>query len=180
MPQNPNIISTKTISGEIHIFDTNNHSLKPKDNLVKPEMRLKGHEQEGFGMSWSNFKEGYLVSGANDNKICLFDIKSNKNAPIKSYNLHSNVVGDVAFSNLEENIFGSASDDKRLIIYDLRQDKPVFNIEAHDKEINSLDFNFFNKNLIITSSNDNKIALWDMRDMTKKLHSFDQHTKEVD
>lgn len=179
MPQKSNLIATKTVSGQIHIFDLNNHPAEPKDTLVKPEMRLYGHENEGFGLSWSPSKEGFLLSGANDNKVCLFDIKSKMSLPLRTYKVHSKVVGDVAFSNLDENVFGSVADDKRLIIYDIRDDLPIFNIEAHQQEINSLDFNFFNKNLLITSSNDKMTALWDMRDMTRKLHTFDQHTKEV-
>ena len=179
MPQNNNIIASKTVSGQIHIYDLNSHPAKPKDNLVKPEMRLGGHDNEGFGLSWSPLKDGFLLSGANDNKVCLYDIKSNNSEPIRIYKFHTNIVGDVAFSNLDDNIFGSVGDDKRLIIYDIRQENPIFNIEGHQLEINSLDFNFFNKNLVITSSNDKIVALWDMRNLSRRLHTFDQHSKEV-
>jgi histone-binding protein RBBP4 len=179
MPQNSDFIATKTISGEIHIFNLNNHPDVPKNDNVYPELRLRGHETEGFGLSWSSKKEGYLVSGANDMNVCLYDVKSNNSNPIRTYKFHSDLVGDVAFSNLDENIFGSAGDDKKMMIYDIREEHPIFSVDAHSLALNCLDFNFFNKNLIITSSNDKLIALWDMRNLSRKLHTFDQHTKEV-
>ena len=32
---------------------------------VKPEKKLLGHTKEGFGLNWSQLKEGYLLSGSN-------------------------------------------------------------------------------------------------------------------
>jgi histone-binding protein RBBP4 len=69
MPHMYNIIATKTNKGEVHVFDYHKHPLKPLDNLVKPELRLLGHTAEGFALSWNTIKPGYLLSGANDNKV---------------------------------------------------------------------------------------------------------------
>lgn len=69
MPQKYNIIASKTVSGEIHIFDFHKHSSRPNDNIVKPEIRLQGHTKEGFGLSWNVNKEGYLLSGSDDYKV---------------------------------------------------------------------------------------------------------------
>ena len=43
MPQKYNIIATKTVGGEIHIFDYTKHPTKPKDEHIRPNLRLKGH-----------------------------------------------------------------------------------------------------------------------------------------
>ena len=69
MPQKYNIIATKTISGEIHIFDYFKHPTKPSDLTVKPNLVLKGHTKEGFGLSWNTKKEGYIISGSNDYRV---------------------------------------------------------------------------------------------------------------
>ena len=37
-------------------------------------LRLRGHDKEGYGLSWSPFKNGYLLSGSHDHKVCLWDV----------------------------------------------------------------------------------------------------------
>ena len=73
MPQQANIIATKTNKGEVHIFDYHKHPLKPVDNQVKPDLRLKGHISEGYGLSWNTLKPGYLLSGSTDSKVYIFN-----------------------------------------------------------------------------------------------------------
>jgi len=69
MPQSSNIIATKTVKGEVHIFDYFKHASRPTDNVVKPELRLSGHNEEGYGLSWSSLQNGFLLSGGYDNKV---------------------------------------------------------------------------------------------------------------
>ena len=143
MPQKDksNIIATKCPNGEVHIFDYLKHPKKPI-----------GHTKEGFGLNWSPLKEGYLISGSDDNRICVWNINNTdeKNCLINTYESHLGVVEDVCFNKLQENIFGSCGDDRKMIIWDLRQKIPVFNIEAHVQEVNTIDFNPFNEYLILT------------------------------
>ena len=47
MPQKYNVIATKTISGEVHIFDYTQHPTKPENEQIKPQLRLLGHTKEG-------------------------------------------------------------------------------------------------------------------------------------
>ena len=63
MPQNPIIIATKTVSGEIHTFNIN---LSYKNDAPKPEQKLTGHSSDGYGLCWNPSQEGLLISGAND------------------------------------------------------------------------------------------------------------------
>jgi histone-binding protein RBBP4 len=49
MPQKSNVIATKTISGEVHVFDYSQHPSKPEsDTQIRPELRLVGHTKEGY------------------------------------------------------------------------------------------------------------------------------------
>ena len=43
MPQSHKIIATKTVCGEVHIFDYFKHGGTPSSNEVKPDLRLTGH-----------------------------------------------------------------------------------------------------------------------------------------
>lgn len=54
MPQMPKIIATKTVSGEIHLFDCLKQSaLSAATEEVKPDLRLLGHSKEGYGLDWN-------------------------------------------------------------------------------------------------------------------------------
>jgi histone-binding protein RBBP4 len=48
MPQNPDLIATKTVSGEVLIFDRTKHPSEPeRTGVCKPDIRLVGQKKEG-------------------------------------------------------------------------------------------------------------------------------------
>lgn len=54
MPQNPELIATKTVTGEVYVFDRTKHESKaPANGECKPDIRLKGQTKEG----WVDFVE---------------------------------------------------------------------------------------------------------------------------
>ena len=74
-------------------------------------------------MAWSPKKEGFLLSGSDDNKIRLWDTPnctSSECDAMTQFNAHSSVVEDVQFHCHDANIFGSCGDDKMLMLWDLR------------------------------------------------------------
>lgn len=76
MPQNQFYIATKTVSAEVYVFDYSKHPSKPpQDGQCNPDIRLRGHKTEGYGLSWSPIKDGHLLSGSDDAQICLWDIR---------------------------------------------------------------------------------------------------------
>ena len=49
MPQNPNIIGTKTPSSDVLVFDYTKHPAKPDPSgECCPDIRLRGHQKEGY------------------------------------------------------------------------------------------------------------------------------------
>ncbi|RCV41728.1 hypothetical protein SETIT_9G159200v2 [Setaria italica] len=187
MPQNSFIIATKTVSAEVYVFDYSKHPSKPPlDGACNPDLRLKGHNSEGYGLSWSIFKEGHLLSGSDDAQICLWDIKANsKNKSLDALQIfkhHDGVVEDVAWHLRHEYLFGSVGDDHHLLIWDLRSPaptKPVQSVVAHQGEVNCLAFNPFNEWVVATGSTDKTVKLFDLRKIDKSLHTFDCHKEEV-
>jgi len=93
-------------------------------------MRLSGHTKEGYGLSWSTIKNNLLVSGSDDAIVCVYDI--NNNNPILQHNFHNSVVEDVCCHRHSPDIIASIGDDRKIIIYDIRSDKIVHDILAHD------------------------------------------------
>ena len=44
------------------------------DGKCNPDLRLKGHTKEGYGLSWSPNNEGHLLSASDDSTICLWNV----------------------------------------------------------------------------------------------------------
>lgn len=187
MPQNSFIIATKTVSAEVYVFDYSKHPSKPPlDGACSPDLRLRGHSTEGYGLSWSKFKQGHLLSGSDDAQICLWDINATpKNKSLDAmqiFKVHEGVVEDVAWHLRHEYLFGSVGDDQYLLIWDLRTPsvtKPVQSVVAHQSEVNCLAFNPFNEWVVATGSTDKTVKLFDLRKISTALHTFDAHKEEV-
>lgn len=188
MPQNKYLIATKAPSEDVFLFDVSKHPSKPESQSeCRPELRLKGHKSEGYGLSWSPLQEGHLISGSDDQQICLWDVQGrpgkNQSLQAKSiYQGHTSVVEDVAWHSKHQHLFGSVGDDKMLMIWDTRKPstEPVLHqVEAHEAEINCLSFNPMNEYILATGSADKTVALFDLRNLKTKLHLFESHTDEV-
>ncbi len=77
MPQNPCVIATKTPSSDVLVFDYTKHPSKPDPSGVcHPDLRLRGHQKEGYGLSWNPNLNGHLLSASDDHTICLWDINA--------------------------------------------------------------------------------------------------------
>ncbi|KAI9122481.1 hypothetical protein K1719_006321 [Acacia pycnantha] len=208
MPQNQFIIATKTVSAEVYVFDYSKHPSKPPlDGACNPDLRLRGHNTEGYGLSWSKFKQGHLLSGSDDAQICLWDINATlKNKTLDAmqiFKVHEGFVEDVAWHLRHEYLFGSVGDEQYLFIWDLHSqsaNKPVQSVVAHQSEaspkdnsfsfillgfteawflVNCLAFNPFNEWVVATGSTDKTVKMFDLRKINTALHTFDCHKEEV-
>ncbi|XBH71762.1 hypothetical protein VPH35_099167 [Triticum aestivum] len=177
-PSRPYTVATKTCVDEVHVYHLGEDGDKGGADAV-----LRGHGAEGYGLAWSAMKEGFLLSGSYDKKICLWDLKAGNGAPVldaqQVFEAHEDVVEDVAWHLKDENLFGSVGDDCKFMMWDLRTNKPEQSMVAHQKEVNSLSFNPFNEWILATASGDGTIKLFDLRKLSRSLHAFDNHEGEV-
>ena len=186
LPQNPTVIATKGPSKDVLVFDYTKHpSLPAADGVCKPDLRLCGHSEEGFGLCWNPLREGFLVSASNDGGICMWDVEAkaeNKciSAPLASFSAHTAAVQDVSCNNFSPHIFASCGDDKALMIWDDKVGaKPVSNVKAHSAEVNAVSFNPHKDELLLTASADKTVAMWDIRNLSKSLFTFLHHQDSV-
>ncbi|KAK6121036.1 hypothetical protein DH2020_045226 [Rehmannia glutinosa] len=132
MPQNPFIIATKTVSAEVYVFDYSKHPSKPPlDGDCNPDLRLRGHNTEGYGLSWSHFKQGHLLSGSDDAQICLWDINATpKHKALDA--MHIFKVNCLAFNPFNEWVIATGSTDKTVKLFDMRKiSTPLYTFECH-------------------------------------------------
>ncbi len=187
-PQNPNLIATRQGSGhcEVFIFDRTKHPSKPIDNLIKPDLTLKGHQQEGYGLSWNKSAEGELATCGNDQLVCLWNIntgtKENRTLePIQIYRGHTSIVEDCEFHPTHKHLLVSVGDDKLIAVWDSRQEnQPAQSIQnAHQTEINSLSFNPYSEFVFATAGSDRLVKLWDLRHVKHSIHTLNGHQDEI-
>mmetsp|Transcript_21658 Transcript_21658/g.52885 ORF Transcript_21658/g.52885 Transcript_21658/m.52885 type:complete len:433 (+) Transcript_21658:41-1339(+) len=191
MPQDSFIVATKTVHSDVYVFDTSKHPTKPPvDGVCRPQLRLKGHTKEGYGLSWSARNAGHIISGGEDMFVCHWDVNASLKSvgngsqgvqPLGVYKSHEAVIEDVQWHTHTPQVFGSVGDDKKLNVWDTRREttKPVTSIEAHKREVNCLAFNPFAEFLLATGSADRTVAMWDLRNLGRKLHSFENHGDDV-
>jgi len=188
-PQRPSLVATKTVTADVYVFDTQKHPLKPPpDGACVPQLKLKGHKKEGYGLSWSPFHVGHVISGGEDSLVCYWDVQAatahHKTVdPLHVFQAHSDVIEDVAFHCHQAHVFGSVGDDCMLNLWDLRagdmRGKPMMQVKAHVKEVNCLAFSPFHETVLVTGSADKTVGLWDMRNLSERAHSFEAHNDEV-
>jgi histone-binding protein RBBP4 len=87
----------------VHIFDYFKHGAKHTDE-VKPDLRLLGHTMEGYGLDWNPSRQGFLLSGSDDNQICIWDISQPDQLsptinPLVQWKAHTSVVEDVCWNH---------------------------------------------------------------------------------
>jgi histone-binding protein RBBP4 len=181
MPKQTNVIATRTVAGEVLIFDYVKHPSKPSDGKCVPELRLTGHSREGYGLAWHPTKEGTIISASDD--IRLWDIqgKTEDKTIIPAqivFKSHTDLVEDIAWSPHHENTFVSVGDDRRIFVWDIRQppNKPSNSIiDGHTGEVNCVAVNPFCEYIFATGGGDKCVALWDFRNLKGKLHTFQGH-----
>lgn len=123
---------------------------------------LRGHQKEGYGLSWNPNLNGHLLSASDDHTICLWDInaspRENRVLDAKTvFTGHTAVVEDVAWHLLHESLFGSVADDQKLMIWDTRSNntsRPSHTVDAHTAEVNCLSFNPYSEFILATGSAD--------------------------
>ncbi|KAH8835098.1 WD40 repeat-like protein [Flagelloscypha sp. PMI_526] len=186
MPQNPDLLATKSVKGEVWIFDRTKFPSEPeKDGKCAPNIRCTGQDKEGFGLAWSPTRGGHIISCGEDMTVCHWDIngytKGNQSlAASRTFRAHTSIVGDVDWHPTDENVFASVGDDKLLAIWDLRKDTPASTkANAHDAEILSCAYSPGVDHLLLTGSSDKARPLWDLRNPNQKLHTFEGHTSEI-
>lgn len=176
MPQKIDLIATKTIQGDVLVFDRTRFPSEPGVQC-QPTIRLKGHSMEGYGLNWSTLKTGFLASASNDGLCLVYDIQQS-NEPM-FFKGHQAPVGDVAWNKKEENVFASVDDDGMLFVWDLRLPKPSMLTKAHSSESNSVDFCHSAQFLLATGSLDSSVNLFDLRNLSNCLHTIYGHEDRV-
>ncbi|CAF1138462.1 unnamed protein product [Adineta steineri] len=143
MPQNTFKIASFSSTNDIFLFDYSKHPSKLNpDGICRPQAILRGHTDEGFALSWHPMQQGLLLSGAQDGKMCLWNLEKMPNSsaataattttvtngiecntiidPVEVFNSERKLVDAVHWHPSHPSVFGAAAGSGTLLITDLR------------------------------------------------------------
>lgn len=175
MKQDWKIMASLLNTGEVALYNFDGEST--------PYATLMGLTEEGFGLCWSPLQKGQLVA-ATAQTVCLWDVNSvnSRGEPLHTVNeAHQKVINDVKFSNLNLNLFATASDDSHYKLWDVRT-LPSFThtFKASDDDLLVVGFSQFNEYLFATGGEQSgMIHIWDMRMPKTFINDLEFHKGPV-
>lgn len=186
-PLSPNLVATKSNLEEVQVFDWPSQPAEPPvKGVAQPDVRLRGHRAEGWGLDWSPLQNGLVLSGSNDGRMCYWDITASSRdlEPLRTYGRPhgGRAVSDVACHPSNCSILASVGHDGTLCAWDTRSagDTPADSAcGAHKGEALCLRFSPNRGALLATGGSDKNINIFDMRRFSKPLHSLQYHQEAV-
>lgn len=175
MPQNENFVGTINGVGTVMIY-----------NLEDETSSLNAiHAENGYGLSWSPFTKGHLLTGSDDKLVKVTDIDGFTSI-YSSTSSHTDIVNDAQWHNFDKNLFASVSDDKTALVFDIRTKDHILSHTFTDG-INSIAFSPFSQNLFAIGSTNSNIGLLDLRKLgtglsgssSGLLHSMMGHSDSI-
>lgn len=138
MPQDTFKIASFSSVNDIFLYDYSKHTSKlSQDGICRPQAILRGHNDEGFALSWHPMQPGLLISGAQDGQMCLWNLEkppinsTTPNAqtglecntiiePVEIFQSERKLVDAIQWHPFHPAVFGAAAASGTLIITDLR------------------------------------------------------------
>jgi len=190
MPQNPTVMATKSDRASTSVFYLPKHPSEPTNSECKPDLLLTGHEDGGFGLSWSTFDTGKLASGGSDGRICIWNIDTAaKEDHHSSWSVQKTLqqpssMEVVEWDLMTPHMFFSGSDDGLMLRWDERVDGLVQQVATGTGGLRSIAPNYYNEYLIATGGLDGVVDIWDLRNLSADnkptpVMKLKSHTDEV-
>jgi ribosome assembly protein RRB1 len=150
MPQNPGFLATMADTGKAHIFDltaslNSMMSKGPRSHNpnAKPVYTYSGHQEEGYAIDWNPVVAGRMATGDMAGKIRLWNPAGTSwQVDATPFSGHTGSVEDIQWSPTEATVFSSASSDRSVRIWDIRDNsKAQIQVDAHSEDVNVISWN---------------------------------------
>ncbi|OMP83557.1 Coronin-like protein crn1 [Diplodia seriata] len=176
-PFNDDVIASASDDGKVFLWKVpENFSLhtdadEPQD--VAPAVKLAGHTRKVGHVLWNPSAENVLASSSGDYLVKLWDVEHGQP---KLTLRHNDMVQSLSFSANGSQLV-TTSRDKKLRIWDVRQEKPVHEGAGHNGAKNSRAVWMGEHDRIATTGfskmSDRQLGLWDIRAAREPLNGFE-------
>lgn len=196
MPQNPNIIATKSSNKDLYIFDRTMHGSKSSKD-AQPQLRLVGHTEEGYGLSWDPQHMGRVVSGSADKKILMWDLhrsgvvteasktQSSSVNPIveaAAANVNSTsgeTIGSAQKNTAIEAVAGANAVNTNTGPTTVKTHQPILTLNGHTDIVEDVCHHPTTDSMLISCGDDHLVCVWDIRQPAEPIFKVKGHSAEV-
>ncbi|XP_015434638.1 PREDICTED: periodic tryptophan protein 1 homolog [Dufourea novaeangliae] len=124
-----------------------------------PVNKIDSFNEKIQSLKWHPTETHQLLTGCADKMVRLFDCRDQ--SVMKSWET-SGEVEKVLWNQFDPNYCLAGIDNGYMQYFDIRQDEPIWNVEAHTKEVTGLTLSSSCPGLLVTSANDGVIKVWDV------------------
>jgi len=146
----------------------------------------KKHKMEGFAMDFNPHVQhaGKFISGDCSGGIVLWEPTGDSSWNTeRHFNEHKESVEDLSWQCIGDgNVFASASVDKSIRFFDVRQRQSVTRLmDCHDSDVNVISWNPIQGDLLLSGSDCGAVKVWDFRyiDSLTPLAHLKWHKKPI-
>ncbi|KAK2588421.1 hypothetical protein KPH14_004420 [Odynerus spinipes] len=127
----------------------------------KAATKLDSFNEKVQSIEWHPSETHQLLTGCADKFARLFDCK--EESSVKTWETPGEVER-VLWNHFNANHFLISTNNGYLEYYDIREDKPIWQVKAHETEVTGLSLSPLYQGLLVTSSNDSVVKVWDILD----------------
>ncbi|XP_020286364.1 periodic tryptophan protein 1 homolog isoform X2 [Pseudomyrmex gracilis] len=127
----------------------------------KPATKLDSFNEKVQALKWHPQETHQLLTGCADKLVRLFNCKEDVLA--QSW-VVSGEVERVLWNHFDPNYFIVSTDNGYIEYYDVRKNKPLWQIKVHEKEVTGLSLSTSCRGLLVSCSNDGAIKIWNLLD----------------
>lgn len=137
----------------------------------KPVTKLNSFNEKIQSLKWHPQETHQLLTGCADKLVRLFDCK--EEALVRSWEV-SGEVERVLWNHYDPNCCIASMDNGYIEYFDVRGDKPLWQIKAHEKEVTGLSLSASCRDLLVSCSNDGVMKVWDILNQTGPVLVWEQ------
>lgn len=139
----------------------------------KPVNKFDSFKEKVQSLKWHPAEAHHLLTGCADKLVRLFDCKHE--TMTHSWEMQGEVER-VLWNQYNTNYCLASTDNGYINYIDIRQNKLIWQVQAHEKEITGLSLSASCPNLLVTASNDSVIKVWDIVTCTSPRLVYEKKT----
>lgn len=122
------------------------NTYKKGENTLSPVNTYRGHTAFVEDVAWHNHHEDVFASVGDDRYLLFWDTRDKPDSPKQRVLAHDGEVNAVSFSPANEFLLATASGDKTVALWDMRNTKSkLHSLEAHTDEVLQLAWSPFHE-----------------------------------